>query len=236
MPIQMLTLMTAIRASDGAGQPRDPAVDDAQVAQETVQRCRCPGPGSHRHAALETISGSSQGSRSRARRMPLSGKLCAGRTGPAPARCTNWPMIEPIVNSAVFSSAVENNDVGHHRRVVRQPDPRGLAGEERPERVVLEAHDQVLDHRVAEEQRRWSDQPGPRTGPWQICSRRRPLRRRGRRRSSGARCVDGGGEHGRRPTCRRLRSLRRPVSCWRLALAMASAGEAWPVSASWMPV
>ncbi len=60
-----------------------------------------------RQAALPTINGISQGSRNSARSTPLSGKfLWKNKASSIPS--TNWPMIDPIVNSAVLSSALLN--------------------------------------------------------------------------------------------------------------------------------
>ncbi len=58
-----------------------------------------------RHTAPETISGISQGSSRSERSTPESGNRWRKNTAMA-SPMPNWPAIEPIVNSAVFSTAV----------------------------------------------------------------------------------------------------------------------------------
>ncbi|MCY1244127.1 hypothetical protein D9M72_571850 [compost metagenome] len=108
MPIQMFTPTTAISASDVlishgtpvSMMPRSPRNRfSAPLSLSRIQR----------HTALETMSGSSQGSRSRLRRIPLSGNFCWKKIASA-RPITNWPRMDPTVNSAVLSNAVENND------------------------------------------------------------------------------------------------------------------------------
>ena len=59
---------------------------------------------SARQAALPTISGMSHGSRKSARSTPLSGKFLWKKSASS-IPMTNWPMIEPTVNSAVLTTA-----------------------------------------------------------------------------------------------------------------------------------
>ena len=61
---------------------------------------------SARQAALPTINGISQGSRKSARRTPLSGKFL-WKNSASSIPITNWPAIEPTVNKAVLTTALE---------------------------------------------------------------------------------------------------------------------------------
>ena len=128
-----------------------------------------------RQAALPTINGISQGSRNSARSTPLSGKFL-WKNNASSMPMTNWPTIEPMVNRAVLIKRLAEQSSVTTVDVVLQADPGRLAGEERPERVLLEAHHQVLDHRVAE-QRTMARAAGTTKRILAISSRRRPALR-----------------------------------------------------------
>ena len=98
MPSQMLTRMTETSAtcgevSHGTGPSMTPRF--CSVTLRMPLSCSRIA----RQAALPTISGSSQGSRNSARSTPLSGKLW-WKNSASSIPITNWPTIEPSVNSA----------------------------------------------------------------------------------------------------------------------------------------
>ncbi len=100
----MFTTTTAIRATSGE---TSHGIGASMIPRDPRAWFRMPLSWSRmdRQTALETISGISQGSSSSARSTPLSGKFW-WKNSAINRPTTNWPRIEPRVNSAVLTIAL----------------------------------------------------------------------------------------------------------------------------------
>ena len=107
MPSQMFTRITATNATSGEVSH---GIGASMIPRFSRVTLRMPLSCSRiaRQAALPTISGSSHGSRNSARRTPLSGKFL-WKNSASSMPITNWPTIDPMVNSAVLVSALVNS-------------------------------------------------------------------------------------------------------------------------------
>ena len=126
--------------------------------------------------------------------------------------------------------------VGYDGQVVLQADPGCLPGEECPERVLLEAHGQVLDHRVAEQRDDGQEGRHHEEDLVHLLPAPTPLAVGRRWRAGGGgglgRCV---GQHVR-IRHGRLLSLAELRISWRRPWPSLRPESAWPVRTSCMPV